>query len=319
MYVPTFRELVGDEDTFFAEYFNRRPLLRRGALRASPRDLLSLDDLDAMLTSEAIRPPYFDVAKNGRQVQRALYTEPVIVQEEHVADRVLPDRVAMLVRSGATLTWGALNHHRPNLRALARIMTTVFASRAEIVGLLTPAGRRGLSPHHDPTDVFVIQVHGSKLWKVWPLPDPRPGEGGRGFDEAALGPPVLEATLEPGDMLYMPYNSPHVAQAGDRMSLHVSVTVKARRWADLLQSVVDRIVLADPEFWENPRLRDEEAAVRRLGAVAEALAERLLLVDPEAEIERLIAEGTATYGIEEAHHLRDLAAADQQAPASRKL
>ena len=82
MYVPTTAELTGDEDEFFERYFNRAPLLRRDALRGDPREVLSVADLDEVLGSEAIRPPYLDIAKDGKQVPRAAYTEPIVVQGE---------------------------------------------------------------------------------------------------------------------------------------------------------------------------------------------------------------------------------------------
>src|SRR5689334_4066737 len=164
-----------------------------------------------VLGAEAIRPPYLDVARQGRQVPPAAYTEPVVVQGQYVTDRVLPDRVAGLFRAGATLTFNALHHHRANLRALAAEMTGLFAAQAEVIAFLTPAGRRGLAPHYDPVDVFVVQLAGRKSWRVWPVPAHRRGDDAGNLDEAALGAPAVAATLAPGDVLYMPYNCAHVA------------------------------------------------------------------------------------------------------------
>lgn len=313
VYVPTVGELIGDEDVFFARYFNSRPMIRRAAIARDPRQILSVADLDEVLCSEAIRPPYLDIARDGKTVPRSAYTDPVVVQREYVTDRVVPARVAELFRTGATVTWNSLNHHRPNLRALARAMSTLFASQCDVIAFLTPAGRRGLAPHYDPVDVFVIQLEGTKRWRVWPVPAQRRGNDAGNLTESELGPPAVEATLEPGDVLYMPYNCAHVARAQDAVSLHLSLSVAPRRWTGLLQDVVAALVKEDPAFWGNPWLRDERA-VADLPAMLALLSERLRDVDPVTTIERLIADGTGPNGVEVSHHLRDAATADTIEP-----
>lgn len=62
MYVPTFTDLVGDESTFLSEYFDRKPLVKPGALFESQHELITLADLDELLYSEAVRPPYIQLA-----------------------------------------------------------------------------------------------------------------------------------------------------------------------------------------------------------------------------------------------------------------
>jgi ribosomal protein L16 Arg81 hydroxylase len=315
VYVPAADELIGDQRVFFDRYFNRSPMLRRDALRGDPRELLSVAELDEVLSSEAIRPPYLDIAKDGRQVPRSSYTEPIVVQGEYVTDRVVPERVAALFRAGATLTWNSINHHRPGLRALTGLLGTLFATHGDVIAFLTPAGRRGLAPHYDPVDVFVIQLEGTKTWRVWPVPQRRRGDDVGNLDEASLGEPAVAATLRPGDVLYMPYNCAHVAVAEDQVSLHLSVTVAPRRWTGLLQEVVARLVTDDPAFWGNPWLRGDAAAAE-LSSMLAALAQRLQGVDPAAEVERLIADGIRPAGVEVTHHLRDATAADAIGPRS---
>lgn len=315
-YLPGVEEILGDRDEFFDRYFNRAPLLRRSALRGEPVSVLSIADLDAVVDAEAIRPPYLDVAKDGKQVPPAAYTEPVVVQGLYLTDRVVPARVASLFRSGATLTFNALNHHRPNLRQLAARLTETFGSPAEVIAFLTPATRRGLAPHYDPVDVFVVQLAGTKSWRVWPVPHPRRGDDAGNLDEAALGEPAIAATLQPGDILYIPYNCAHVATAGEQVSLHLSLTVQPRRWASLVQEVVTRITGADPTYWANPNLRDE-ATPDQLRAMLDALAADLRAVDTSAEIAHLIeagivrADGTTTSSA-----LADAAAADAIEPST---
>lgn len=309
MYVPTVAELIGDEDDFFGSYFNQRPLLRRAALLRDPRQILSVADLDEVLNSEAIRPPYLDIAKDGRQVPRSTYTKPLIVQGEYITDRVVPEHVIAHFRAGATLTWNGLNHHRPGLRHLAAALNTTFVARSEVIAFLTPAGRRGLAPHYDPVDVFAIQLQGTKTWQVWPVPTQRRGDDAGNLNEAELGTPAIQATLQPGDVLYMPYNCAHVATAGDQVALHLSVTVEPRRWSKLLQQVVERVVTEDPQFWGNPWLRGQDTPAE-LSAMLTRLSQQLHNLDTTAELQRLMTDGIQSDGAQTGHQLRDITAAD---------
>jgi ribosomal protein L16 Arg81 hydroxylase len=319
VYVPGIDELLGDEEAFFAKHFDRAPLLRRNALAGDPRQVLSVADLDQLLFSEAIRPPYLRITKDGRQVVQSSYTAPVAVQGEYVTDCVDPERVVAHVRTGATLTWSSLNHHRPNLRALASALARTFAARTDVIAFLTPAGRQGLAPHYDPVDVFVVQLEGTKSWRVWSPPALRRGDDAGNLPVDQLGEPALEAELEPGDVLYMPYGAAHVAAATTTMSLHLSVTVEPRRWADLLASVVGRIVAEDPAFWRFPYLAggSDPTLADELRALCATLAERLTGLDAGAELRRLAAGGGPGAGIRQDSPLQRMAAADGIAPGTR--
>jgi ribosomal protein L16 Arg81 hydroxylase len=289
MYTPTFAELVGDETAFFAQYFNRAPLLRRQALRGDPRDLLSVADLDEILYSEAIRPPYVTLAKNGRPVVPASYLTSVDVQDQYVTDCVDPEQVIGHFRTGATITWNALNHFRPNLRALTAMLTERFGGRSDVVAFLTPAGREGYPPHVDPVDVFAIQLEGRKQWKVWPTPADR-GTGPTHPAPGSLDTPLLDITLDPGDVLYLPYGTTHVAAAPDRVSLHLSVLVRPRLWAQLLTELVGRLISAEPALTGSvhPAVGPVDALADELHRHCTLLAKRLTDLDAAAELDALL-------------------------------
>ena len=292
MRTPTIAELLGDEAEFFRAYFNVRPMLRRAALTGDPTEVLSVSDLDDILHSEAIRTPYVALSKGGRPVVPGSYTMPVDVQDEYVTGCVDAEKVAGHFRTGATITWNQMNHFRPNLRALTASLTRTFGGRSDVVAFLTPAGKQGYPPHHDPVDVFVVQLEGRKRWQVWPTPEDRlTGTTHPSLDE--LGEPLLDTALAPGDVLYMPYGTPHVAAACDGVSLHLSVLVRPRPWADLLTDVVGRLLRSDPAFAgrPHPAARPAEALGHEFRARCELLAEALAKLDTGAELERLLPPG----------------------------
>ena len=105
---------------------------------------------------------------------------------------------------------------------------------------LTPPDSQGFSPHFDDIDAFVLQLEGKKMWKVY---SPRsesemlPRYSSPNFEQGEIGEPVLEAVLEPGDLLYMPRGTVHQACCvPGAHSLHVTIsTNQFNTWADILE------------------------------------------------------------------------------------
>jgi ribosomal protein L16 Arg81 hydroxylase len=283
-----FKDLVGDEADFFAEYFNRAPMLRKGAV-ADPSSLFSIADADEILNNGPVRPPHLRISKDGADVPAPRFTLLPQTQGITVTERVDPGRVYELFRSGATVSWNFLDRHDRRIRELVEVIADTFAARADATAMLTPARQKGFEVHHDGVDVYAVQLEGTKRWRVW-----QRGGAGRSYDfeVGSLGDPVLDVSLSPGDVLYVPYNSPHAVLAEDQVSLHVSIIVHPRRWEDLIRSTIDRL-LGDEEFAEFPHL-DRARNATACDAFAERitlLMQKLSSVDVETEINELIRTG----------------------------
>jgi ribosomal protein L16 Arg81 hydroxylase len=265
MYVPEFADLVGEESEFFSSVFNKKPILRRGALREKHAELLTVDDLEGLLRSGTARLPYVRVTKNGDPVHPMSYTKLLRVQGEYFADAVVPEQVLGLFRSGATITWNTINHLHAGVRGLTTMLGAKFSTKCDAVAFLTPSGTEGFRPHHDPVDVFVVHLHGRKRWQVWGLPETRKGDAAQ-FSREDLGDPLLSEVLEPGDVMYMPYGTPHVAMAEGGVSLHLSVVVRPRMWGDLVQQVVQSVVAENPAFTTYPYVNVDNVGELLVGA-----------------------------------------------------
>jgi lysine-specific demethylase/histidyl-hydroxylase NO66 len=69
------------------------------------------------------------------------------------------------------------------------------------------AGTQGFAPHWDDIEAFVLQLEGKKRWQVYaPRSEEEtlPRYSSRDLSTEELGEPVLDVTLEPGDLLYFP-------------------------------------------------------------------------------------------------------------------
>src|SRR5215470_16082222 len=281
-YTPTFTELVGDENEFFASYHTRRTLLRRGAVAGDPREILSVADMDDIVHQEGMRPSLLRMLGQGTGVAGSSMTRRLELRREGKAidDALAPDKVYAHFRTGKTLIHAGLNHTRPNLRRLCAILTAKFAAPSEAVAYLTPAGQQGARAHSDPSDVYVIQLEGTKHWQVWDTAEARRLGVDRDYTLAELGQPIMDVSLRPGDVLYVPYGTPHVAAAEEQVSLHVTVVSLARTWAELLLPMLEQALDAHEEFWTAPYAGDDPALLS--AAVhdrVDALVEHLARVD----------------------------------------
>jgi quercetin dioxygenase-like cupin family protein len=304
----SFADVVGDEDEFFRTYFNKKVLYRPRGISGDPRQILSIADMDDIVHSEGMRSNLLRMLGNGVPAIGDQLTSQLEMRREGktIEDAVDPGRIYAHFRAGKTLIHGGLNLTRPNLRALARSMTERFAAKSEAVAFLTPAGQRG-STHSDPTDVYVIQLEGTKRWQIWPTPQVRrPGDDKDSFD--SLPEPVLDLSVQPGDVLYIPYSTPHRASAEGSVSLHVTVVAGPRTWAQHLLSAVKDILHDDPEFWDTPYLDD--TSPEEMAPKIEQLISRLRMVDAAAALERAQRDGRAFRGVQQAALFQEMAAAD---------
>jgi hypothetical protein len=100
-------------------------------------------------------------------------------------------------------------------------------------GLLGQPGG-GVGPHIDDYDVFLIQVHGKRRWRVGRVADPSVG---RGCPLKILQhfEPSDDWVLEPGDMLYLPPRWGHDGMAeGDCMTCSVGFRTWRRQFAHVV-------------------------------------------------------------------------------------
>lgn len=291
----TFEDVVGGRDRFFSEHFDKRTLLRKGALADQVDSLISLRQLDDILALETVTPAYLRVAKDGKGVSPKAYTRTGSHPGVPLVETVAPEKVYELFRSGGTVTWNSLEQIVPAVRRLTDVFADEFACDSEAVAFLTPAGNDGYAPHHDPVDVFVLQLEGTKAWNIWSPPADRSSSEAT-YAPEQLGPPDMETLLEPGDVLYLPYGTPHAAAAKDSMSLHISIIVRRKSWRDLVLETVRELLDTD-DFNGFPHLGDGSGRGVLSAQLSDKLnmaRDQLATVDVVAEAQRLVALGRGT-------------------------
>ncbi|WP_164736754.1 cupin domain-containing protein [Pararhodobacter zhoushanensis] len=228
-------------ETFFAEYFEKKHLVVRRQDPAYYADLLTVADIDRVLTQTMVGGDEMQLVKLGKALEADDYVMP--------SGFIDPVRVVRHFDEGSTMVLPGLQKRVPALAAYCRALETVFSCDLQTNIYFTPDNAQGFKTHYDSHDVIVLQVHGSKTWNIYesPLKLPLRSQAFKpeGFEAGAL---IDSFTLHAGDMAYVPRGVVHDARATDEISLHITTGLLAPRWIDLLVEAVSELALEDPAF-----------------------------------------------------------------------
>lgn len=208
-------------ETFFADYFKRAPLLIQRSQPDFFKDLLSIKSMADYLERKDLVYPAVRVVKDGFELPLSFYVENVIFGNRSI-ERISNRKMFKLLGDGATIVGQQLNFSIPSLYPLSEQLVNHFNAKLNINCYLTPSASKAFKPHYDIHEIFVIQVFGSKKWKLYNMPELSPKEQ---FDMTkwSVIAPTHEFTLNQGDTLYLPGGFIHEAIAVDEPSLHLSI------------------------------------------------------------------------------------------------
>jgi len=226
---------------FMRRHWQRAPLLVRQAwpgvrpplARAELLALAARDDVESRLVSRV----------DGRW---ALARGPF-------ARRALPP----LARPGWTLLVQGLDLHVDAAHAMLQRFRFAGDARLDDLMLSYASDGGGVGPHLDAYDVFLLQVHGRRRWRIGRVADAALVDGLpvkilRRFE------PEWDWVLEPGDMLYLPPLWGHDGIAlGECMTC--SIGFRAPRPTDLARELLGHLADELPTADDEPPLRDRPA------------------------------------------------------------
>ena len=258
---------------FLRDYWQKKPLLIRQAIPEfeSP---LSPDELAGLALEEEIESRL--VIEHGEQpweLKRGPFTEDTFQN--------LPER-------DWTLLVQAVDQFIPEVAELLDNFRFLPSWRIDDVMISFAAPGGGVGPHFDNYDVFLLQAHGTRRWRIGQMCD---------ADSALLEHADLriladfqetqEWVLEPGDMLYLPPRLAHFDTAEDECVTY-SIGFRAPSAAEVLTHFTDFLAqfLSDEERYSDadyqplgdPQQIRHDALDRLKALLAEHMSdERLLL------------------------------------------
>lgn len=237
-----------DPAEFDARYFNKAPVVIRADDGARRAELLDWPRLNAMLQ---IRPHW-----TPERIKLVLNSRPIAPDHymETVNGRLIaaPARLEAMLAIGASLVAEMVEEIDPSIANVTDMLSERYAARAGANIYASFQGVQAFASHCDTHDVFALQCAGAKRWRIYanradnPL-DTLKGESAQAQIDAAKGAVMMEITLNPGDLLYLPRGFFHDAIATDTASLHLTIGV-APYSGMLLIELIDHLARADSAF-----------------------------------------------------------------------
>lgn len=229
---------------FGQQYFGQRRMLFQHHDGGRFNDLITIDDMDEILATRALRVPLVWIVKDGKPVPEREYTTSSAAQFDHTEGYVDSGRVSRCFSDGASVVLRQMQRYWEPLADLAANIAADIGHGTRVNGYITPHQSQGIRPHYDDHDVFILQIDGRKEWYEYshngdlPVPQKSWMTMGRSWQEAerAKAEVTSSVILEPGDVLYIPRGSMHAARALEDLSFHVTLSVLAVTALDLAES-----------------------------------------------------------------------------------
>jgi hypothetical protein len=190
-----------------------------------------------------------------------------------------PRKVQALIGLGASLVANNMHRVSPEVAAIAQALGDEFGARCAANVYCSFRQVQAFSTHFDLHDVFALQVEGEKQWHVWEARADNPVNPVPQGDEAEQwlinnrGKPLLELTMRPGDILYLPRGQFHDAITGAAASLHVTFGVHPATGLGLFKLLEQRAEAESAFRAHLPDARDPVALRAHLAVLGGLLQE----------------------------------------------
>jgi hypothetical protein len=178
-------------------------------------------------------------------------------------------RLTGLLDHGCSVVLRRLHEHVPSLRELQTNIMRRTRERIRLSAVVTTGQSGALPLHFDSADILVLQIEGTKRWRIWDSPVihavpgvPKP--------EPSRERPAFEGVLQPGDLLLVPSGYWHECTNGPARSLHVAVLFLPFCSQSVVKALATRM-LTDQRY-RRPLIRPAGALPAVEGAVRASLA-----------------------------------------------
>lgn len=222
-------------------------------------------------------------------VRRAAAAKNVWLVKQGAPFPASPDAMGSILgayRQGATVVVRKAHVEHAGIGALAAALEAELGQPVTVNIYATPPGAQGFKEHADGHDVLVLQLSGQKRWRVYPpvielaldsqITRPPPLEEQlRPPPVEGYGAPLLETTLAPGHLLYLPRGFVHAAATNAEGSIHLTIGLHGLRQVDLLGELLAEVAERARALRQTVPLlgRDPAAELRALRELVSGFAD----------------------------------------------
>jgi hypothetical protein len=235
-----------DPASFFRDTWEKKPLVVSRNQADYYSRLFSIRDVDSMI--HFTRPRFSGIRAQTTPTEALRGNFP---HDEHLFFEG-ENNIAALSNQytqGKTIFVHKLEQRWKSVATLCRDLEATLHHPVNASMFLTPRNSQGVSAHFDSVEVFVLQIEGSKHWRLYkPTVELPLQEIFEPIPREQIGAPIQEVHVKPGDLIYIPRGFIHEAFASDDSSLHITVAVSVFRWTDLVRAALASLSANDVEF-----------------------------------------------------------------------
>lgn len=235
--------------------------------------LLPWSVLNDILEQHRFEPPRLRLTREGKPIAPERYMS--FQSNRRNSGRPIPRlksaELTRELREGATLVLDSVDELYRPIRRVAESLERIFRVRVQVNSYSGWRSSHGFDVHWDDHDVFVLQVSGSKHWKIYGVTRQYPLA--RDVEPADTAPveALWEQTLRNGDLLYIPRGWWHLATPLDGPTLHLTVGVNNPTGVDFLSWFMDKLRASEVVRQDIPHLHGHGAKQEYGERVREAI------------------------------------------------
>ncbi|MEU5068929.1 cupin domain-containing protein [Streptomyces virginiae] len=270
-------------DTFLAQTcFRAHKVIRsNGTTSASP---LTWGDLNEIVAAHRLEPPRMRLSRAGEAVPATAYS--ILRTNRRGVSWYQPQPAEFHARlaEGASLVIDAIDQIHPPVREAAAGLERFFRTPVQVNAYASWTAEEGFGTHWDDHDVVVLQLEGSKRWKIYGPTRRAPAWRDVEAPEVPTGDPIADIVLTPGDVLYLPRGWWHAVSADQgTASLHLTFGLATQTGAEFLGWLCDDLRASVTVRADVPRFGTREERAEYLAAVRKDV---LAALDDPAVLDR---------------------------------
>lgn len=202
-------------------------------------DLLPINQINKYFNQNNLRFPEITLFSKGDRITGELYK-----QSNSAAHNLIDkEKLWKYYEEGATIKIENANLAFSSIENFCKNAGNKLCANVKASIFITPPNSKASVPHYDMHDVFILQMHGEKIWKLFGKAYEKPIDGQliRKSDLAIYDTikPNKQFSLHPSDLIYIPRGFVHDAYTGPNSSVHITISVHPKVKFTMLKEIID--------------------------------------------------------------------------------
>lgn len=231
--------------SFFKDYWEKQFLYIERNKQGYFDNILTIKDVDDFLSLQNLIPESIRLVAKNEDIPLRLWVDNEKLLNGAIKPTVNPDKIYHFYKRGATIIINAAHKMIPGLAKACMLFEQELKIRVQSNIYITPPNAQGFNMHYDVHDVFVMQIKGPKVWRIYDSAEELP----TGFTPFSKEPQLVkQIQLNTGDVLYLPRGIVHEAYTSDVSTIHVNFSCKPKYGFHVLEELASYAEQSDVFF-----------------------------------------------------------------------